>query len=312
MPKLVELSDKIKIQKYLTTIQHSSVIKKITATWPINDINRLKSASNEGAILITASPTVPEYCISGHGLYTQALCYRLNLPHSRTPSGTCLCDQPVTHYHLTSVCTHGGLRIGKHNATRDATVLMARAAGYTTHGESRLNNTTNRALDFLIDNFEHGRGMYGDISIIDVSQQKYNGGRIEAGQAALDRENEKLHSYRDELEVLGAPMTPCVIETLGNWGNKFRTLFDFLTKRILERRAGTHIVVSDSGTRRYWKTLIQMTYFRASCIAYHNRCENILIKRKTPAVTRMDRALVQFPLNIDDNENYTLINAAFN
>ena len=108
----------------------------------------------------------------------------------------------------------------------------------------------------------------------------------------------------------GTPMTPCVIETLGNWGNKFRTLFDFLTKRILERRAGTHIVVNDSGTRRYWKTLIQMTYFRASCIAYHNRCENILIKRKTPAATRMDRALVQF--HIDDNENYTLINAAFN
>jgi hypothetical protein len=311
MNKLIHLSDKIKIQKYLTKIQYKSIINKINATWPVNDINRLNSASNEGAMLITTLPTVPEYCISGHGLYTQAICYRLNLPHSSTPTGTCLCGQPISHYHLTSVCTHNNLRISKHNAARDAIVLLARAAGYTAHGEKRLHHNSRRALDFLIDNFEHGKGMYGDISVIDVGQQKYNNRRINPGQAALDRENEKLDDYRDELAVLDSSMTPCIIETHGNWGIKFRTLFDFLTKRVLERRAGTHIVVNDSGTVRYWKTLIQMTYYRASCIAYHNRCENILIKRKTPACSRMDRALVQFPLNIDDNENYTLINAAF-
>ena len=323
---LITVSDKIKIQKHLMQIRYAHINRKIRLTWPSRDINRLNSASNEGAIPITVLPTLKEFCISADTMFAEILSYRLGIPYSFTPTGTCTCGAPLSltdnqnHYHVQSVCSHTNHRQTKHNAIRDVLIQLFRNAGFIAKPEPVLvnldNPTSKERLDVLVDNYTPGKSLYIDVSVTDVLQQKYNTGTSPApvaiGKAAEDREETKTKDHGPSCQRLDSYFAPFVIEQAGNWGNKARELFNNVITHLIQRRTGLVHDSSDSTTKRYYKAKIMMAYFRASCISFHRRCDAIKRARQSIGTLNINEDYNEYPYNTIDIVNPTLVAGALN
>jgi hypothetical protein len=321
---LITASDKIKIQKHLMQLKYAHINRTIRLTWPSRDINRLNSASNEGAIPITVLPILKEFCISASTMFAEILSYRLGIPYSYTPTGTCICGASLSvtnnqnHFHVQSVCSHGNHRQTKHNGIRDVIIQLYRAAGFITKGEPVLPNmvdpTNKERLDVLVDNYTPGKSLYIDVSVIDVMQKRFNNGisppPVAIGKAAAVREASKTKDHAASCQALDSYFAPFVIEQAGNWGTKARELFNHAINLLIQRRTGQTHDSTDTNTKRYYKAKIMMAYFRASCIGFHRRCDAIKRARQ-PTVTLSDNEdYNEYPYNNIDIVNPTLVEVA--
>ncbi len=318
---LIKSSDKIKIQKYLMQLTYDHINRVIRLTWPARSINRLDSASNEGAIPITVRPTLKEFCISANNMFAEILCYRLGVPYSFTPTGTCICGAALSrtdncnHTHVQSACVHGNHRQTKHNALRDVLIQLFRNAGYIVMGEPTLvdvtNPTSKERLDLIVDNYTPGKALYIDVSVIDVLQKKYNSPTpLVVGKAAADREADKIKAHGASCQRLDSYFAPFVIEQAGNWGTKTRELFNNIITLLIQRRTGSVHDSTDTTTKRYYKSKIMMAYFRASCVGFHRRCDTIKRARQHPIALNENEDYNEYPYNEIDIINPTLVEAA--
>ena len=319
---LITSSDKLKIQKYLMKLRYEYINRVIRLTWPSRDINRLNSASNEGAIPITVLPILKEFCISANNMFSEILCYRLGVAYSFTPTGTCACGAPLlqennsNHFHVQSVCAHGNHRQSKHNAIRDVLIQLFRTAGYIAKGEPVIVDiarpTTKERLDLVVDNYTPGKSLYIDVSISDVMQKKYNTSLtpVAIGKAAADREATKISNHGESCQRIDSYFAPFVIEQAGNWGIKTRELFNNIITLLIQRRTGSTTDSTDTNTKRYYKCKIMMAYFRASCIGFHRRCDTIKRARQHPISLNENEDYNEFPYNELDVVNPTLVEAA--
>jgi hypothetical protein len=251
---------------------------------------RIHSSSEEGSVLITTLPKMPEDSIPKAALMRERLEQRLGLPVSYIVSGECKCNTPNSSkyvdragIHLLSQCNSGGERNTTHNAVCDELVHMARAANLTARREDRQiildeNPNSKRRMDVIIDNFENGSPLSIDCSIIDCRNDQYvnNWGSVVAGQAASDREKQKIQDYGPLYLAQGYLFKPFVMESLGRFGVRTSKLFDDLVARVHAARD----FMSLASHKQYWRARIGMALHRNAAIGMCGRMKNVLRRRR--------------------------------
>ena len=101
-------------------------------------------------------------------------------------------------------------------------------------------------------------------------------GAILPGQAAKDREKDKIHKYGSLYADLGYVFKPCVVESFGRFGDRTAKLFDDLVTRVYA--AKNYIPLAYH--KQFWRTRILMAMHRNAALGVKRRMDKVLRRRK--------------------------------
>ena len=232
--------------------------------------HRLDSCSGEAAALVTTIPKCQYTTIRDADQMRERLSLRLGLDVGYLVAGPCKCGSGQSSdgyvdskgYHLQSQCLLGGRRLSTHNAVRDPVIDFSRAACYTCKADNgaimraACRSSTKSRADMLIDNFDCGKPLGVDVSVIDVRSVAYSKlvSPVTAGKAAADREVSKIKKYRLHYQSQNALFEAFALETNGRFGPRTRDLFRKIAERVHSFQPQFPLAM----VMRYWRQRIVM------------------------------------------------------
>jgi hypothetical protein len=273
-----DLFSQPRLQTFLASHMYSSINSAYRKSLVREDLDRMNSCCHEGAVLITALPCHDDFRLIGDHLFRERLQMRLGLSIPGIIPGKCLCkhgSNDIYGYHLLSVCNMGNQRIITHNAVRDSTREMCKAAGLTTRIEDmqtlKQNDIdTKSRVDITCDNFLPGVPMGIDNSIADPRQTGLTVKPI-PGKAAKKREYSKIKKYRTDLARQGTRFEPFVLESYGRWGYRTRVIFKQLISKIMDNSKLHAGALDQSVVTHYWRCKVTLAMHRQACLGMHCR-----------------------------------------
>ena len=282
-PSLASLPEKhLKLQKYLSSACQEVELGRLLESLDKASQARLRSAGGpiSGAWL-DALPQSKELSFTNAEFQTAAL-LRLgaDIPLLRQIRRcNCGAESVADGYHLLT-CPKDGGPIRRHDSWQHTWQQMLRSVNYRVELEQEREFQDKKRPDIGIYNFENGKKLLLDISVIHpLSQAVVTGSAQENGYAAAHRDKTKDEKYLQVATSLGYLFKPVVVEVFGRWSPTAASLFHQIA-----RRPSVDFMNDRNGFINYWSKRLAVCLQRANSRIILNKVELIIPTHHSPVL----------------------------
>ena len=191
----------------------------------------------------------------------------------------CGAESVADGYHLLT-CPKDGGPIRRHDSWQHTWQQMLRSVNYRVELEQEREFQDKKRPDIGIYNFENGKKLLLDISVIHpLSQAVVTGSAQENGYAAAHRDKTKDEKYLQVATSLGYLFKPVVVEVFGRWSPTAASLFHQIA-----RRPSVDFMNDRNGFINYWSKRLAVCLQRANSRIILNKVELIIPTHHSPVL----------------------------